>query len=82
MYTLEREQTVSARLAAAWDFLKNPANLNEITPDDLHFSIISPVPDVMFDGLLIEYRITVPLFGSQALGCGNQAYQGAAFLCR
>ena len=63
MYTLEREQIVHASLAEVWDFLKNPGNLNQITPDDLDFQIISPIPAVMFNGLIIEYRIRIPYFG-------------------
>ncbi len=63
MYTLEREQIVHISLAEAWDFLRNPGNLNQITPDDLDFQIISPVPAVMFNGLIIEYRIRIPYFG-------------------
>jgi NADH:ubiquinone oxidoreductase subunit 4 (subunit M) len=63
MYTLYREQYVAATLASAWDLLKNPANLNLITPEDLQFKIVSPVPQVMFNGLIIEYRIKIPWFG-------------------
>ena len=63
MYTLYREQYVTATLAEAWDLLKNPANLDRITPEDLQFKIISPVPQEMFNGLIIEYRIKVPWFG-------------------
>ncbi len=65
MYTLEKEQLVTASLEECWSFLNNPENLNLITPPDLHFLIISPVPDDMFDGLMIEYRISIPLFGAQ-----------------
>ena len=63
MYTLYREQYVTAKLAVAWDLLKNPANLDLITPEDLQFKIASPVPQVMFNGLIIEYRIRIPWFG-------------------
>ena len=63
MYTLYREQYVTATLAEAWDLLKNPANLNLITPPDLQFNIVSPIPKVMFNGLIVEYRIRIPLFG-------------------
>ena len=63
MYTLYREQYVTATLAEAWDLLKNPANLDLITPEDLQFKIVSPVPQVMFNGLIIEYRIRIPWFG-------------------
>ena len=65
MYTLETELTVQAGLQETWDFLENPANLNSITPPDLHFEIISEVPEVMFDGLIIEYRIKIPFLGRQ-----------------
>ncbi len=65
MYTIEKEQLVTACLDECWNFLKNPANLNLITPADLHFLIISPVPEDMFNGLIIEYRISIPLFGAQ-----------------
>jgi ligand-binding SRPBCC domain-containing protein len=63
MYTLYREQYVTATLAEVWDLLKNPANLDLITPPDLQFKIVSPVPREMFDGLIIEYRIRIPWFG-------------------
>ena len=65
MYTLEREQVVHASLAEVWRFLGHPANLNMITPDDLDFQIISPVPAIMFNGLIIEYRIKIRFFGIQ-----------------
>lgn len=63
MYIISREQYVSASLADAWNLLKNPANLNLITPPNLQFQIVSPVPQEMFEGLTIEYRIRIPLFG-------------------
>jgi ligand-binding SRPBCC domain-containing protein len=63
MYTLIREQVLNTTLAAAWDFLKDPSNLNRITPADLEFHIVSTVPQEMYDGLIIEYRIKIPLIG-------------------
>lgn len=63
MYTLTREQYLDTTLSQAWDFLKNPANLNKITPEDLRFQIVSDIPDVMFNGLIIEYRIHIPVIG-------------------
>ena len=65
MYTISREQYVTSTLAEAWSLLKNPANLDLITPKDLQFNIVSPVPEVMFDGLIVEYRIKIPWFGLQ-----------------
>ena len=64
MYILERQQRVTASMAQAWDFLQNPANLDRITPPDLHFRIVTEVPAIMFNGLIVEYRITIPLLGT------------------
>jgi ligand-binding SRPBCC domain-containing protein len=64
MYILEWQQRVTASMAQAWDFLQNPANLDRITPPDLHFRIVTEVPAVMFNGLIVEYRITIPLLGT------------------
>ncbi|MEM7147334.1 MAG: SRPBCC family protein [Verrucomicrobiota bacterium] len=63
MYWIERSQTLPTTLTEAWDFIKTPANLNRITPDDLDFKIITDLPEEMTDGLLIEYRIGIPLLG-------------------
>jgi ligand-binding SRPBCC domain-containing protein len=65
MYTLIREQYLDTTISEAWDFLKNPANLNQITPEDLRFQIVSDIPDVMFNGLIIEYRIHIPVIGKR-----------------
>ena len=63
MYRLEREQEISTTIQRAWDFIKNPGNLNSITPPELDFKIVSDVPQSMFDGLIIEYFIRIPFFG-------------------
>jgi ligand-binding SRPBCC domain-containing protein len=63
MYTLEKLQKVRTTLDVAWNFLKNPSNLNRITPEDLHFQIVSEVPEEMYNGLVIEYRIKIPYLG-------------------
>ena len=65
MYTLIKEQFVQATIAEVWAFLKNPSNLDLITPPDLQFEIISLLPEEMFDGLIIEYRINLPMFGKR-----------------
>ena len=63
MYLLEREQEIRTTLRKAWDFIENPKNLNRITPPDLDFEIVSGVPARMYNGLIIEYLITIPFFG-------------------
>lgn len=46
-----------------WDFIATPRNLNDITPPELDFEILSDPPDRMFDGLLVDYRVKIPGFG-------------------
>jgi ligand-binding SRPBCC domain-containing protein len=64
MYILERQQRVTASVEQAWEFLQNPANLDRITPPDLQFRIVTAVPAIMYNGLIVEYRITIPLMGT------------------
>jgi len=63
MYQLERNIPVNIDPIILWDFIATPHNLEQITPPELEFKILSNVPDVMYDGLLIEYEIKIPIFG-------------------
>jgi len=65
IHEIFREQTLTVDLASAWDFISSPQNLDRITPDDMPFEIVSPLPDKMYEGLLIEYRVGIPLVGKQ-----------------
>lgn len=64
-YTLERKTRLEGSVEQCWEFLRTPANLNIITPPDLHFKILTDLPDEMYNGLLIEYSIRIPGMGSQ-----------------
>ena len=66
IHQLHREQTIATDLVTAWDFIRSPSNLDKITPDDMDFEIVSELPDEMYDGLLIEYRVGVPFLGKQS----------------
>ncbi len=65
IHTLEKELVLPTDLETAWKFISTPKNLDAITPDDMSFSIMTEVPDEMYDGLLIEYRVGIPIIGSQ-----------------
>lgn len=65
MYTLFKETMVDAPADRVWDFISRPANLDRITPDDMSFEIVSDVPDEMYNGLIVEYRIRIPILGRQ-----------------
>lgn len=65
LYTLQREQVVKTDLSTAWNFISTPLNLDRITPPELSFEIVSPLPEKMYAGLLIEYRVGIPFLGTQ-----------------
>jgi len=60
IYRLHHRQRLAMNLEQAWSFFSNPRNLEEITPADLHFSILSEVPDRIHAGLVIQYRLVLP----------------------
>ena len=61
-YNLTRRQVLSTDPETAWRFFSDPSNLRLITPPWLDFRITSPVPDIIYAGLIITYRIR-PLAG-------------------
>lgn len=63
IHQLHRSTIVNTSIETVWDFIATPRNLNRITPENLSFEILSDIPEVMFDGLVIEYRVKIPLFG-------------------
>jgi ligand-binding SRPBCC domain-containing protein len=65
IHILQREQVIQTTLDQAWAFISSPANLDTITPPDMSFEIISKVPGTMYNGLLIEYRVGIPILGKQ-----------------
>jgi len=62
VHTLKQVQILPMSLDEAWRFFSNPANLNAITPQDLSFRIISELPEKVYAGLIIIYKIN--LFGT------------------
>jgi len=65
IHRLFREQTISTDIDRAWQFISTPANLDTITPPDMRFDIMTQLPETMYDGLLIEYRVGIPFLGKQ-----------------
>jgi ligand-binding SRPBCC domain-containing protein len=57
MKKLEQEQFLPLTLDQAWQFFATPKNLNEVTPDNMVFEIISGLSDTMYEGMLINYRL-------------------------
>ncbi|GAC1398036.1 MAG: SRPBCC family protein [Pyrinomonadaceae bacterium] len=58
IHRLHQEQFIYADIETIWDYFSTPHNLNEITPPDLGFEIVNVAPGKMFQGQLIEYRVS------------------------
>ena len=59
---LEIEQLLPLTLSEAWDFFSRPENLAKITPENLAFEVTSPLPERMYAGMIVNYRVR-PLAG-------------------
>ena len=55
----EWKQFIARPLDEVWNYFSRPENLNEITPPDMAFDILSPVAGVsMYEGMLIRYKVS------------------------
>ncbi len=50
-------QTLPISLDEAWLFFSSPKNLNELTPEDMSFEILSGADEKAYAGQIITYRI-------------------------
>jgi ligand-binding SRPBCC domain-containing protein len=62
LYRLHIIQRLPISISEAWDFFSNPQNLTVITPPFLRFQITSPLPQKVYPGMLITYRVS-PFLG-------------------
>jgi ligand-binding SRPBCC domain-containing protein len=59
---IKTEQFLPISIEKAWDFFSSPRNLNEITPAEMTFKILSDLPETMYPGLIINYKVA-PMLG-------------------
>ena len=57
LFQLHAKQALPITREVAWQFLSNPKNLKEITPDHMGFKIISGADRPMFSGQIIQYVV-------------------------
>lgn len=55
-------QVLPVTTEKAWSFFSSPYNLNRITPPEMNFRIMNKVPEMVYEGMFIEYRVA-PLAG-------------------
>ncbi|MCI5056317.1 MAG: SRPBCC family protein [Flavobacteriales bacterium] len=62
VFNLKREQHLPIDLDEAWDFFSTPRNLEQMTPKDMGFQVLTTDNlDRMYPGQVIEYKIR-PMF--------------------
>lgn len=59
IHTLEQQQCFPITLDEAWEFFSSPRNLDEITPSDLGFKIVSLPGEKMYEGQIITYQVKI-----------------------
>jgi ligand-binding SRPBCC domain-containing protein len=58
IWELSAETKLFAPLAVVWDYFSSPANLNDITPDDMKFEVLTDLKGKkMYPGMVIEYVV-------------------------
>lgn len=55
-------QRLPIGLDEAWAFFSDPRNLERITPPEMRFEVTSPLPERVYPGLIVTYRVR-PLLG-------------------
>ena len=63
MYVLRQSQFLPIPRKVLWDFVSVPQNLNQITPPKMAFKIVGEQPDAAYAGLLLEYKVRIPVLG-------------------
>jgi len=62
LYQLKVKQLLPMSLDKAWSFFSDPRNLSRLTPQWLNLKITSDLPDEMYEGMIISYKVH-PILG-------------------
>lgn len=57
IYQLKSSQKLPISLETTWNFFSDPANLSKITPKWLSFEVKTQLPEKMYSGMIIIYKI-------------------------
>ncbi|HOK14279.1 MAG TPA: SRPBCC family protein [Candidatus Kapabacteria bacterium] len=53
-----RKQVLKTNIKECWDFFSNPKNLSVITPREMNFVILTELPEEIYPGLIIQYKVS------------------------
>lgn len=80
IYSLEKKILLRSDMDKVWDFFSSPYNLNEITPPDMSFEILTDIKGKkMFPGMIINYKVrpllNIPLrWTTEITHCEDKSY--------
>jgi len=57
IYQLKAKQKLAMPMEDAWNFFSDPRNLPKITPTWLNLKITSDLPNKMYEGMIITYKV-------------------------
>ena len=57
IYELHKKQVLPIDMDTCWAFFSAPQNLNEITPDQMDFKILSGADRGIYAGQIIRYKV-------------------------
>ena len=57
IFTIKTKQTIPISIEEAWNFFSNPSNLPKITPSWLNLKVTSELPNKMYEGMIITYKV-------------------------
>ena len=58
IYRLKRTQYLPVSMITAWQFFSDPVNLPEITPPWLGFRLTQKMPESVYAGMILSYRLS------------------------
>jgi len=57
IFQIKSKQTLNISLEESWNFFSDPRNLPKITPPWLKLKVTSDVPEKMYAGMIITYKV-------------------------
>lgn len=68
IHSLIRIQKFPATIEKVWNFISTPKGLQDITPESMGFEILTDLPEKMYAGQIIQYKVK-PIFNIPMKWC-------------
>ncbi len=59
LHQLKQEQWLPLTMEEAWDFITSPRNLEDLTPPEMGFEIVSLPSEELYEGEIITYKVKI-----------------------